>query len=253
MRDALGSVQSVLVLGGGSDIALATVRALVADRTRTVVLAARRPEALAGACAELRAAGATTVEALAFDLRDAAGHAAFADGVFDRFGDLDVVLLAGGVLGEQEALLGDPAGAAALLETNFTGAAAALLAVARRMREQGHGTLVVLSSVAAERGRRSNFVYGSSKAGLDAFAAGLGDELAPAGVRVLVVRPGMVRTKMTAGLDPVPFTTTPERVAADVVAGIRRGAHTIWSPPVLRLVMAVLRHLPRALFRRLDL
>lgn len=253
MRDALGSVQSVLVLGGGSDIARATVRALVADRTRTVVLAARDPARLDGEVDALRAAGAETVEAVAFDADDVASHAGVLGDVFERHGDVDLVLVAFGVLGDQEALKRDPDAAVAHVHTNFTGAVSALLVAAERLRAQGHGTLVVLSSVAAERPRRSNFVYGASKAGLDALAQGLGDELAGDGVRVMVVRPGMVRTKMTAGLDDVPFTTTPEKVAKEIVRGLRRGAHTVWVPPLLRFVFAGLRHLPRPVFRRLDL
>jgi decaprenylphospho-beta-D-erythro-pentofuranosid-2-ulose 2-reductase len=253
MRDALGSVQSVLVLGGASDIALATVRELVADRTRVVVLAARDPDALGGVVEELRAAGADTVEAVPFDADDLDSHEAVVGGAFERHGDLDLVLVAFGVLGDQERSLEDADFAAGVLRTNFLAAASALLAAARRLRAQGHGAMVVLSSVAGERARRSNFVYGASKAGLDAFAQGLGDELAADGIQVMVVRPGMVRTKMTAGLDEVPFTTTPDAVAREIVKGLRRGAHTVWTPPVLRLVMAGLRHLPRPVFRRLDI
>src|SRR5436190_2553056 len=252
MRDGLASVQSVLVLGGASDIALATVRELVADRTRTVVLAARDPDALAGAVEELRAAGAESVEAVAFDADDLDSHDAVFGGAFERHDDIDVVLVAFGVLGDQERSLEDPDFAAGVLRTNFLGAASVMLAAARRLRAQGHGALVVLSSVAGERARRSNFVYGASKAGLDAFAQGLGDELAADGVQVMVVRPGMVRTKMTAGLDDVPFTTTPDAVGREIVKGLRRGSHTVWAPPMLRLVMAGLRHLPRPVFRRLD-
>jgi len=252
VRDALGSVQSVLVLGGASDIALATVRALVADRTRTVVLAARDPDALAGRVEELRAAGAETVETVPFDADDLDAQEETIGGVFERHGDVDLVLVAFGVLGDQERSLEDPDFASGVLRTNFLAAAWAMLVAARRLRAQGQGALVVLSSVAGERARRSNFVYGASKAGLDAFAQGLGDELAGDGVHVMVVRPGMVRTKMTAGLDDVPFTTTPDAVAGEIVKGLRRGAHTVWAPPVLRLVMAGLRHLPRPVFRRLD-
>jgi decaprenylphospho-beta-D-erythro-pentofuranosid-2-ulose 2-reductase len=252
MRDALGSVQSVLVLGGASDIALATVRELVADRTRTVVLAARDPDGLAGAVEELRAAGADSVEAVAFDADDLDSHEAVIGGAFERHRDLDLVLIAFGVLGDQERSLEDADFAAGVLRTNFLAAASAMLAAARRLRAQGHGALVVLSSVAGERARRSNFVYGASKAGLDAFAQGLGDELAGDGVQVMVVRPGFVRTKMTAGLDEAPFTTTPDVVGREIVKGIRRGSHTVWAPPVLRVVMAGLRHLPRPVFRRLD-
>jgi len=253
MKDGLGSVQSVLVLGGGSDIGRAIARELVADRTDKVVLAARDPESLSETSEELRAAGAQ-VEAVAFDAADTAAHPALIDTLFDENGDIDLVLVTFGVLGKQPELLGDPAAAAASVHVNFTGATAALLAVANQMRRQGHGTIVVLSSVAGERARRSNFVYGSAKAGLDAFAQGLADELAPSGIDVVIVRPGMVRTKMTEGMDPVPLTTTPDAVARDVIRAIRRGgSRTVWSPPALRYVMAALRLVPRPLFRRLDL
>jgi decaprenylphospho-beta-D-erythro-pentofuranosid-2-ulose 2-reductase len=126
------------------------------------------------------------------------------------------------------------------------------LHVAGMFRSQGHGTLVVLSSVAAERARRDNFVYGSSKAGLDAFAQGLSDALVDVGARVLVVRPGFVHTRMTAGMKAAPFSTTPEAVANQVVRGLESGANVVWAPTVLRWVFAVLRHLPRGLWRRVS-
>ncbi len=253
MRDALGTVESVLVLGGGSEIALATVRALVAGRTRRVVLAARRPQELEAVAAELRAAGAERVAVVAYDADDVQSHAAVIGEAFETHGDIDVVLVAAGVLGDAEAAEHDGALAAAVLHTNFTGLASSSVAAAERMRAQGHGTLVVLSSVAGERARRSNFVYGASKAGLDAFAQGLGDALHGSGVRVLVVRPGFVHTKMTAGLKAAPLSTTPEAVAEAIVAGLAGTAHTIWVPGPLRYVFSALRHLPRPLFRRLDL
>jgi decaprenylphospho-beta-D-erythro-pentofuranosid-2-ulose 2-reductase len=136
---------------------------------------------------------------------------------------------------------------------NYVGAASVMAALARRMSGQGHGTIVLLSSVAGERARKSNYMYGASKAGADAFAQGLGDSLGGSGVNVMVVRPGFVKTKMTAGLDPVPFSTTPDVVAGEIVKGLARGAHTVWVPPVLRVVMSVLRHVPRPVFRRLPL
>jgi decaprenylphospho-beta-D-erythro-pentofuranosid-2-ulose 2-reductase len=246
-------VQSVLVLGGASDIALATVRRLIAQRTRTVVLAAREPERLEDTAAELRRLGATTVESVPFEGDDVESHERMLSDVFARHDDIDLVLIAFGVLGEQERGLRDDRAALGVLRTNFVGAASALLASARLLREQGHGAIVLLSSVAAERPRRSNFIYGSSKAGIDSLAQGLADELAPAGLQVMVVRPGMVRTKMTAGMKEVPLTTTADRVAEAIVDGLARRAHTVWVPPALRYVMAVLRHLPRPVFRRLDL
>jgi decaprenylphospho-beta-D-erythro-pentofuranosid-2-ulose 2-reductase len=246
VKDALGEVQSVLVLGGTSDIGVATARALVSRRARTVVLAAREPDSCAAAADELRAAGATRVETVAFDALDTDSHSTFVDEVFDRVGDVDLALVAFGVLGEEE-------DAVAVAQVNYVGAASAMEALARRMSDQGHGTIVLLSSVAGERARKSNFMYGASKAGADAFAQGLGDSLAGSGVHVMVVRPGFVKTKMTAGLDPVPFTTTPDEVAGEIVKGLARGAHTVWVPPLLRVVMSVLRHVPRPLFRRLPL
>ena len=252
MRDALGAVQSVLVLGGGSEIALATARSLAAARARTVVLAGRRPHELERAAEDLRAAGGTSVEVTAFDADDTGGHAGFVEDVFARHGDFDLVLVAFGVLGEQVLSEADSAAAAGVVRTNFLGAVSVMTEVARRLRDQGHGTIVVLSSVAGERARRSNYVYGSSKAGLDAFSQGLGLGLEGSGVRVMVVRPGFVRTKMTAGIKAPPFSTTADAVAEAIVDGLRRGAHTVWVPPAMRLVMAVVRHLPRPLFRRLP-
>jgi decaprenylphospho-beta-D-erythro-pentofuranosid-2-ulose 2-reductase len=253
MNDALGSVQSALVLGGGSDIALATARALVRSRCRTVVLAGRDPESFAPAAKELLALGATTVECIPFDALALDTHADFVTSVFERFGDLDLALVAFGVLGDQEAAEHDATEALRIVETNYTGAVSVLVPIAQRMRRQGHGRIVVLSSVAGERARKSNFVYGSSKAGLDAFCQGLGDSLQGTGVRVLVVRPGFVRSKMTHGLEAAPLATDPEAVASAIVTGLGRGADTVWAPSQLRYVMSVLRHLPRVVFRRLPI
>jgi decaprenylphospho-beta-D-erythro-pentofuranosid-2-ulose 2-reductase len=249
MRDALGAVQSVLVLGGTSEIALATVRKLVADRCRTVVLAVREPESASGAVAELAAAGATTVEAVAFDALDTAGHTKVIDEVFERHGDIDLVLLAFGVLGDQADFDADPEAAVQAVRVNYVGGVSAGLASAAAIRRQGHGTLVVLSSVAGIRARRSNFVYGSSKAGLDAFAQGLGDALADTGGRVVVVRPGFVRTRMTEGLPAQPFATDAEAVADAIVTGLQRNREIIYAPAILQGVFGVMRLLPRPLWR----
>jgi decaprenylphospho-beta-D-erythro-pentofuranosid-2-ulose 2-reductase len=251
MRDAVGAVQSLLVLGGTSEIGLATARRLVDARTRRVILAARNPARAEPAADELRQLGAEA-DVLPFDARDYASHARFVDEAFAG-GDVDCALLAFGVLGDQDRLATDGAAAVEAVEANYVGAVSVVIPLAERMRRQGHGTIVVLSSVAGERARRSNFVYGSSKAGLDAFAQGLGDRLYGSGVQVMVVRPGFVRTKMTAGLDDVPLSTDADAVAESIAAGLRRSAHTVWSPAPLRVVMSALRHLPRPLFRRLDI
>jgi decaprenylphospho-beta-D-erythro-pentofuranosid-2-ulose 2-reductase len=253
MKDALGSVQSVLVLGGGSDIAQATLRELVKRRARTIVLAARDPDALAPAAAELRAAGATTVETVAFDAHDTAAHEAFVAGVFERVGDIDLALLAFGVLGEQEVAELDGRAAVDIAEVNYVGSVSVAVPIAQRMRAQGHGSIVALSSVAGERARRSNFVYGSSKAGMDTFFQGLGDSLVGTGVRVMIVRPGFVHTKMTEGMAAAPLSTTPEAVADAILHGLARGRETVWVPSTLRYVMSALRHVPRPVFRKLPI
>jgi decaprenylphospho-beta-D-erythro-pentofuranosid-2-ulose 2-reductase len=248
VKDALGSVQSVLVFGGGSEIALAVSRLLVGDRARRVVLAVRDPGQVEPAAEELRAGGAL-VDVVKFDADDVNSHDQVMSDVFAG-GDIDVVLVAFGVLG-----LGaesDRAQALDVVRTNVTGSVSVLLSTAQHLQAQGHGTIVVFSSVAGERVRKSNFVYGASKAAVDGFAQGLGDSLAGSGIHVMVVRPGFVHTKMTAGMDPAPFSTTPDKVAAAVVSGIRRGADTVWVPPLLRWVMVGVRHLPRRVFRRLP-
>jgi len=135
---------------------------------------------------------------------------------------------------------------------NYTGAVSVGLHVARRLREQGHGHLVVLSSVAGDRARRSNYVYGSTKAGLDAFAQGLGDALVGSGASVLVVRPGMVRTRMSDGLPEAPMTTDPEVVGKVIVQALRRGKHTVYAPGPLRFLMGAVKSVPRPIFRRLP-
>ncbi|MCX6431851.1 MAG: SDR family NAD(P)-dependent oxidoreductase, partial [Actinobacteria bacterium] len=161
MMDALGEPQSVLVLGGGSEIALATVLALPRARLRRVVLAGRPSTALDAAVTTLTAAGIGGVVTETFDAVDTASHADVINRVFDG-GDIDIVLLAFGVLGDQMEAEADPDAAVAVATINFTGAVSAGLRVATRLRAQGHGVLVVLSSVAGDRARRSNFVYGST-------------------------------------------------------------------------------------------
>jgi decaprenylphospho-beta-D-erythro-pentofuranosid-2-ulose 2-reductase len=257
VKDSLGSVQSVLVLGGGSEIGMATMRELVTRRATTVVLAARRPDTLDAEVKELRELAGdrrdVTIEAVPFDADAVDTHDAFVDGVFDRFGDFDVVLIAFGVLGVQSRAERDGAAAVEMARVNYLDPVSVAVPVANRLRAQGHGTIVVLSSAAGVRARRSNFVYGSTKAGLDAFFQGLGDALVGTGASVMVVRPGFVHTKMTEGLEPTPLATSPEAVAEAIVQGLERGTEIVWVPPALRWVMAALRNVPRPVFRKLPI
>ena len=226
MKDALGSVQSVLVLGGGSDIAQAT-RARAGRRDAPARSCSRRatPTRCEPSADELRAAGATDGRDRRRSTRATPrSHAAFVDDVFERVGDIDLALLAFGVLGDQDEAERDAAAARRdRARSNYLGTVSVAVPSRSACATQGHGTIVALSSVAGERARRSNFVYGSSKAGMDAFFQGLGDSLVGTGVHVMVVRPGFVHTKMTEGMDAAPLSTTPEAVADAIVHGLERG------------------------------
>lgn len=250
MIDAVGNPQCVLLLGGTSEIGLATVEAFAADRPLRVVLAARPSPRLDAAQSRLAARGCV-VEVVPFDALALDTHTDVVAKAFSG-GDVDVALVAFGLLGDNEQAWTDAAAAVALAQVNYTAAVSVGVALGERMTAQGHGSIVAFSSVAGERARRSNFVYGSTKAGMDAFYSGLTEALRPAGVHVSVVRPGFVHTRMTEGLKPAPLSTTPHAVAAVVVDAVRTHKELVWAPAPLRLVMSVLRHVPRPLFRRLP-
>ncbi|MCB0999392.1 MAG: decaprenylphospho-beta-D-erythro-pentofuranosid-2-ulose 2-reductase [Acidimicrobiales bacterium] len=252
MDNAFGQPQNIVVLGGTSDIGLAIARELRSPVLRHVVLACRDVDKGERTAEALRGDG-FDVPVVHFDGGDTASHERVIADIVARIGDLDVVVLAFGQLGDAETVAHDGEAAAALAHVNFTGAVSASIAVANRLRTQGHGTLVVLSSVAGERVRKANFVYGATKAGLDGFAQGLGDSLVGTGARVLVVRPGFVHSQMTKGMKPVPFSTTPDVVAALAVKGLRAGRRTVWAPGILRFVFSALRHVPGPIWRRLPL
>ncbi|SDT22235.1 decaprenylphospho-beta-D-erythro-pentofuranosid-2-ulose 2-reductase [Friedmanniella luteola] len=252
MINALGTPQSLLLLGGTSDIALAVARRYAGRAPGLrVVLAARPSERRTAAAAELAALGCH-VEEVDLDARDHTSHAATVEAAFAG-GDVDVAVLAFGLLGDPEQDWTDPELALELAEVNYAAPVHLGVLLANRMRAQAHGRIVALSSVAGERVRRSNFVYGSTKAGFDGFFLGLGEALREHGVRVLVVRPGFVRTKMTAGLSEAPLAVTADDVADAVVEGVREQRDLVWVPRPMRFVMSGLRHVPRPLFRKLPI
>jgi decaprenylphospho-beta-D-erythro-pentofuranosid-2-ulose 2-reductase len=250
MIDALGRPQSLLLLGGTSEIALCVARAW-SDALPHVDLAARPGPRRDAAADDLRAAGFEVV-VWDFDAEDTDGHPALVEAVATER-DIDVALVAFGVLGDEEEAWTDHAAAVRLATVNYTAAVSVGVCLAGVVRRQGHGTIVALSSVAGERVRRSNFVYGSSKAGMDGFYLGLGEALRDHGAHVLVVRPGFVHTRMTAGRESAPLSVTPDQVAEAVVRGVATRAELVWVPPLLRGLMSGLRHVPRPIFRRLPL
>lgn len=253
MKDAIGNVQRVVLLGGTSDIALATARRLTEGRRAVQVSLAARPGDRRTTAAATLAAHGLQVTEVDLEATDRASYERAIDSIFETGVDVDVVMVAFGLLGDQERAWQDLDAALELVHVNFAAAVGCGVLVAQRLRAQGHGTIIAMSSVAGERPRRSNFVYGSTKAGMDAFYSGLGEAIAADGVQVLVVRPGFVRSKMTAGLAAAPLSQTPEQVAQVIVAGLVAGRHTVWAPPPLRWIMSALRHLPGPVFKRLPL
>jgi decaprenylphospho-beta-D-erythro-pentofuranosid-2-ulose 2-reductase len=255
ITNGVGSPPRLLLLGGTSEIGLAILASLGLPAGAEVILAGRDEQRLAAAGKELPC----RVKTLAYDAMDTGSHQALVDAVFAD-GPLDMVISAAGVLIPQDEVERDVNRAAEMVETNFTSHVTTLLAVATRMRTQGaqaqagqrRGTIVVLSSVAAVRPRKANFVYGAAKAGLDAFARGLADSLHGTGVRVVLVRPGFVVGRMTAGMSPAPMSSTPAQVGAATAAALGGGKDTVWIPAPLAGLALALRLVPRPLWRRVS-
>ena len=243
---------TVLVLGGRSEIGLAVAERLVRRGHDTVVLAARRSGDLDAEAERLRVAGAATVAPVEFDADDVDGHADVLGAITRDHGPIDVVVTSFGILGDQARAESDAAHAIQVVHTDYVAHISVLTHLANLLREQGSGDLVVFSSVAGVRVRRANYVYGSAKAGLDGFASGLADALVGSGVHLLLVRPGFVIGRMTTGMSPAPWSSTPDQVADATVKALSKRRRVVWVPPVLRLVFAVMRLVPQAIWRRMP-
>lgn len=253
MENAFGQPQNVVVLGGSSDIARAITKKLCAARAHTVLLAGRSQELLDAAAAEAHEYGATATDTVLFDAEDPSNAGRTVGESFDKVGDkVDLVIVAVGLLGDQEAYENDPVLATRMMTVNFTWPVAALAEVRRRLVAQGSGRILVITSVAGVRVRRSAYLYGGAKAGLDRLCAGLADSLDGTGVTLQILRPGFVRSKMTAGEKATPFNTGVNEVAETVMKGLASGDRVIWSPPILKYVFAALRHLPAPIWRKVD-
>jgi decaprenylphospho-beta-D-erythro-pentofuranosid-2-ulose 2-reductase len=257
--DGVGNPQGILLLGGTSEIGLAICERYLRDASARVVLAAlpddpRRDDAVA----QMKNAGAKSVELIDFDAVKTDTHPAVLDEAF-KGGDIDVAIVAFGLLGDAEELWKNQAKAVQIAEINYTAAVSVGVLLGEKMRAQGSGRIIAMSSAAGERVRRSNFVYGSTKAGLDGFYLGLGEALREFGVRVLVIRPGQVRTSTTiahwkaTGAKEAPFTVDKEYVAELAVTASAKGKELVWAPGTFRYVMMVLRHVPRPIFRKLPI
>lgn len=186
------------------------------------------------------------------DLEQPDGFAAALDGAMAKLGGLDCVVVTAGLFATQEQLEADPLLRRRLLEVDFTRTVEFCEAARERLLARGGGTLCVFGSVAGDRGRKPVVLYGAAKAGLAAYLEGLDHRFHARGLRVITVKPGFVRTGMTAGLPEPPFAGEADEVAARVVEAIDRGWPVVYAPPIWALVMLAVRNLPRFLMRRLG-
>ena len=242
----------ILVLGATSGIAEACVR-LWAARGDSLYLVARNADRLAAVAADARTRGAALVDTAVVNLDDTAAHPEMLAHAINSMGGLDIAFLALGVLGDQQQAERNFATASQILHTNFNAPVSLLTWLANYAAQRHAGTLAVLSSVAGERGRKSNYVYGSSKAGLTAFVDGLRNRIDREGVRVITIKPGPVRTAMTENMKGSAKFADVEAVAATLVKVIDKGTDVVYVPGIWRIIMAVIRVIPERIFKKLNL
>lgn len=240
----------VVIFGGRSEIGIELAQQLAPGAA--VVLAARSADRLDAEVAAVRNAGAAAVHTKEFDADDVSAHGSLVAELIAEHGPIGTAVLAFGVLGDQTRAESDAAHAVAIVHTDYVAQISLLTHLASAMRTAGRGRMVVFSSVAGVRVRRANYVYGSAKAGLDGFASGLADALHGTGVRLLLVRPGFVVGRMTAGMDPAPLASTPRQVALAAARALATGRRTVWVPWALQPLFAALRLLPQAVWRRMP-
>jgi short-subunit dehydrogenase len=248
MKDT--SAGLVVIFGGRSEIGIELATRLAPGAR--VLLAARRPDALNEQVAALQAAGAAAVHVREFDADDLDSHGPLVESIVAEHGPIGTAVLAFGILGDQARAEKDAAHAVAIVHTDFVAQVSLLTVLANTMRAAGSGSIVAFSSVAGVRVRRANYVYGSAKAGLDGFCSGLADALHGSGIRLLVVRPGFVIGRMTEGMTPAPFSSTPAQVASATARALAKGRRTVWVPPTLRPVFFGMKLLPQAIWRRMP-
>lgn len=241
----------VLILGAGSDIAGAVARTFAKEEKADITLASRDLEVLEARARDIALRYGVRATPLRFDATDYASHAAFYASINPK---PDGVVVAFGHLGKQEEAQADFESARTILETNFAGAVSILEIIAADFERRGSGFIIGIGSVAGERGRKSNYIYGASKAALKVYLEGLRHRLFRRKIRVMAVLPGFVRTKMTGSMDlPERLTASPEEVAAAIHAAFRKGRPVVYVKGIWRWIMAVIRLLPAPVFNRLPL
>ena len=251
-RPIVNHPDSVLIFGATSAIATEGARCFAAGGT-TLFLVGRSPEKLAALRDDLLVRGASKVETQTADLSDIASHQALIEAARQSLGTLDQVLVAYGVLGDQQASEDSVETTLREWQTNATSTIALLTLLASELERQHYGTLAVISSVAGDRGRKSNYVYGAAKAAVSTFLSGLRGRLSKSGVRVVTIKPGMVDTPMTAHLKKGPLFASSERVGHDIYQAMLRGRDVVYTPWYWRYVMLIIGIIPEGIFKRLPL
>lgn len=243
-------MKNVLILGATSDMAQAIAKKYAAEGW-SLTLAARNPETLEAIAGDLRVRAKVPVEALEFDATDVESHRPLYEGLSTK---PDAVICVFGYMGDQMVARTDLEEVRRTIEVNFTGAVSILNVVAEDFEKRGKGTIAGISSVAGDRGRQSNYIYGSAKAGFTAYLSGLRNRLAKSGVHVMTVKPGFCRTKMTENLElPAALTAEPEQVANAVFNGLEKKRNVIYVLWMWRWIMLVIRHVPEFVFKRMGM
>ncbi|NTV92094.1 MAG: SDR family oxidoreductase [Chlorobiaceae bacterium] len=246
-------MKKVLVVGASSAIAEAVAK-LYAEQGAKLYLLARNREKLASMGADLLIRGAESVDSDQFDINEHQMHQEVLGKVSGALGGIDVALVAHGTLGNQRECEESSDRALQELQTNAVSTIAFLTRLGNLFEKQGFGTIAVISSVAGDRGRPSNYVYGTAKAAVTTFCQGLNARMFKSGVHVMTVKPGLVATPMTEGLDmPAMLVAQPDQVAADIVRGIDKKVDTLYTPWFWKYIMAGIVHIPVALFKKLNL
>lgn len=246
-------MKRVLIIGATSAIATACAR-LWAEQGSEFFLVARSPEKLQQTAADLQARGAKAVAVHCMDATDLAAYPGMLDSCLAAIQQIDVALIAHGTLPDQKACERDVTIAMQEFANNGTSVIALLTLLANQFESQRCGTLAVISSVAGDRGRPSNYLYGTAKAAVSTFCEGLRARLFKVGVHVLTIKPGFVDTPMTQGLPlPAALVAKPEQVAQRIIAGIERKASTLYAPGFWTLIMLIIRSIPQPVFKRLNL
>jgi decaprenylphospho-beta-D-erythro-pentofuranosid-2-ulose 2-reductase len=252
MADSTPRPSGILALGATSAIAEATLR-IYAERGARFFLVARNADKLNAVAADLRTRGAAHVVIFVMDLDDTGAHPAMLSAAAENLGTIELALLAHGILGDQPQAETSYVIAEAILGTNFMAPVSLITWLANYFEESKQGTLAVISSVAGDRGRKSNYVYGASKGALTIFLDGVRNRIDRSGVQVLTIKPGFVATPMTAHLPPSPLFAHPSAVARGIVKAVEKRKDVVYVPAFWALIMLIIRSIPRSIFKKLNL